>query len=331
MKRRLLDILVCPESGARLELEVIKSDGNEIMEGILRSPNGKTYPITGGIPRFVPSEAYTSSFGYEWNRHSRIYFDGKDKHRIYSTHSQLSRKLDLNPEKVGDAVVLDVGCGTGANAAAIADWGAREVLCIDLSSAVVAAFSNTRHFENVHVVQADLFCLPFAPEQFDVVYSMGVLHHSIDTRKAFLSLVPYLKDSGIIAIWVYHDVGGMQQRLSDKLRTVTTKMSPKALYKLCYLAVPAYYLYKVPALGKLLFYFLPPVSKEPYWEDRVLDTFDWYSPFYQWKHTYPEVHKWFKEAKLTDIHVLDVPVSMWGRKLSKTNKGNTREDTVGDR
>jgi len=316
MKRRLLDILVCPDSRTRLELEVFKSDGDEIMEGALRSSPGKIYPIKGGIPRFVSSEAYTASFGYEWNRHSRIYFDGKDKHRMYSTHSQLGRKLDLNPDKVRDAVVLDVGCGTGANAAAIADWGARDVLCVDLSSAVDAAFANTRHLDNVHVVQADLFCLPFAHERFDLLYSMGVLHHSIDTRKAFLSLVPYLKDSGVIAIWVYHNVGGLQQRLSDKLRTLTTKMSPKVLYRFCYLAVPAYYLYKVPVLGKFLFYFLPPISKEPYWEDRLLDTFDWYSPSYQWKHTYPEVYSWFKEAKLVDIHLLDVPVSIWGRKVA---------------
>jgi SAM-dependent methyltransferase len=317
MKHSLLDYLVCPESRTRLELEIFRLDGEEIMEGVLRSPLGKTYPITGGIPRFVSSEAYTSSFGYEWNRHSRIYFDGKDKYRIYSTHSQLARKVDLSAEKVRDAVVLDVGCGTGAKGAAIAEWGAREVLCVDLSSAVIAAFSNTRHLANVHVIQADLFSLPFAHEQFNFIYSVGVLHHSSDTRNAFLSLVPYLKDSGVIAIWVYHDGGGMQQRLSDRIRTITKRMSPKVLYRFCYLAVPAYYLYKIPVLGKLLFHFLPPISKEPYWEDRVLDTFDWYSPFYQWKHTYPEVHRWFKEAKLADIHLLDVPVSAWGKKVGK--------------
>jgi hypothetical protein len=77
--------------------------------------------------------------------------------------------------------------------------------------------------------------------------------------------------------------------------------------------------YKIPLLGKLIFYFLPPVSTEPYWEDRVLDTFDWYSPTYQWKHTYPEVYGWFREANLTDIHLLEVPVSMWGRKPAYAN------------
>jgi len=325
MKQRLLEFLICPESQSRLELEVLESDGEEIMEGVLRSSLGQTYPIHRGVPRFVSSEAYTSSFGYEWNRHARIYFDGKDRHRIYSTHEQLARKLDLSPEKVTDSIVLDVGCGTGANASAIAGWGAREVFCVDLSSAVDAAFANTRHFANIHVVQADLFHLPFLYESFEFVYSIGVLHHTQETKKAFTALLPFLKENGSIAIWVYHEEGGIQRRLSDRLRSFTTKMNPNLLYGLCWLTVPAYYVYKIPLFGKLLFHFCPPFSKEPFWEDRVLDTFDWYSPRYQWKHTYPEVYRWFQGADLTDIHLLDVPVSMWGKK--KVNR--ERQSTCG--
>ena len=63
-----------------------------------------------------------------------------------------------------------------------------------------------------------------------------------------------------------------------------------------------------------MFHFLPPISTEPYWEDRVLDTFDWYSPTYQWKHTYPEVYGSFRNAHLTDIQLGDVPVSVSGKK-----------------
>jgi SAM-dependent methyltransferase len=314
MKQRLLEFLVCPVSRTKLELEVFESDGDEIMEGLLRSPLGQTYPIHGGIPRFVSSKSYTTSFGYEWNRHSRIYFDGKDRYRIHSTYSQLARKLDLSQEKVRNGIVMDVGCGTGANAAVVSEMGAREIFCVDLSVAVVSAFANTRQLGNVHVVQADLFRLPFTYEAFTLIYSMGVLHHTEDTKKAFLALVPFLKKNGVIAIWVYQDGDGIQRRWSDWLRSATTKMNPKLLYGVCWLAVPAYYVYKIPFLGKLLFHFLPPISKEPYWEDRVLDTFDWYSPRYQWKHTYPEVYRWFQEANLADIHVLDVPVSMWGKK-----------------
>src|SRR6266568_8540700 len=130
MKQHLLEYLVCPVSGNRLELEILEKDGEEILEGLLLSPLGSRYMIRSGIPRFVPSETYTTTFGFEWNRHAGIYFDGKDKHRIHSTHSQLSRKLGLSLEKIRDRLVLDVGCGTGANVAVMAEWGAREVFCV---------------------------------------------------------------------------------------------------------------------------------------------------------------------------------------------------------
>lgn len=319
MKPRLLEYLVCPISGNKLELETFERDGNEILEGSLLSPSGQRYPICGGIPRFVSSEAYATTFGFEWNRHARIYFDDKDKYRVYSTYSELQRKLHLSPAKVKDRIILDAGCGTGANAAAMAEWEAREIFCVDLSSAVEASFANTRHLGNIHVVQADLFQLPFRHDSFDIIYSIGVLHHTVDPERAFLSLIPFLKKDAVVTIWVYQDFRGIQRRWSDMLRTVTTKMNRQLLYALCWLALPAYYIYKIPILGKLIFYFLPPFSTEPYWEDRVLDTFDWYSPTYQWKYTYPEVYGWFQKANLTDIHLLDVPVSMWGKKLDHTD------------
>jgi SAM-dependent methyltransferase/uncharacterized protein YbaR (Trm112 family) len=316
VKQRLLEYLICPASGSQLKLEVSRRDGEEIVEGLLVPSEGTPYPIRNGVPRFVSSEEYTNTFGFQWNRHNRIYFDDKDRYRIHSTYDQLGLKLSLSPERVDGKTVLDIGCGTGANAVAIAEWGAREVFCVDLSSAVEGTYANTRTLSNVHVIQADLFKLPFPRESFDILYSLGVLHHTPNTAKAFLSLVAYLRENGIICIWVYPDSPDLAQRSSDRLRSLTTKMNPRVLYALCWLAVPAYYIYKIPFLGKALFHFLPPISTEPYWEDRVLDTFDWYSPAYQWKHTYPEVYRWFREANLTDISLLDAPISMCGRRVA---------------
>lgn len=335
MRRRILDHLVCPVSGSKLRLETAKQQDDEIIEGALVSEEGKRYFIRNGVPRFVSSEEYTDTFGFQWNRHSLIYVDNKDKYRIYSTQDQLQRKLGLSSEKVKAKTVLDVGCGTGANGAALAEWGAKEVFCVDLSSAVVAAYANTKNLSNVHVIEADLFKLPFRHESFNVICSMGVLHHTPNTKNAFAALVPFLIKNGVIAIWVYVDSPDLGQRLSDRLRSVTTRMNPKLLHALCWLAVPAYYVYKIPFLGKAIFHFLPPISTEPYWEDRVLDTFDWYSPTYQWKHTYPEVYRWFQEAKLTDIHLRDFPVSIWGRKpetadQSSASASNHKHEVAGD-
>ena len=98
MKKRLIDYLVCPSRVAGLQMEISSCEGDEIIEGSLVSAEGNRYPIRDGIPRFVSSEEYTDTFGFQWNRHSRIYFDNKDKHRIFSTQAQLERKLSLTPE-----------------------------------------------------------------------------------------------------------------------------------------------------------------------------------------------------------------------------------------
>ena len=51
-------------------------------------------------------------------------------------------------------------------------------------------------------------------------------------------------------------------------------------------------------------------NPDPKW--RVLDTFDWYSPYYQSKHTYEEVFRWFESCGLQDLHVAKVPISVQG-------------------
>lgn len=49
-------------------------------------------------------------------------------------------------------------------------------------------------------------------------------------------------------------------------------------------------------------------------DEAILDTFDWYSPKYQWKHDWPEVEGWFGEAGLGDVTRNEFPVSFRGRK-----------------
>jgi hypothetical protein len=47
---------------------------------------------------------------------------------------------------------------------------------------------------------------------------------------------------------------------------------------------------------------------------RILDTFDWYSPWYQSKHTYEEVFRWFENCGLEDLRVIEQPIAVQGRR-----------------
>jgi hypothetical protein len=78
-------------------------------------------------------------------------------------------------------------------------------------------------------------------------------------------------------------------------------------------AVPLYYPYRVPGVGKLLSIACP-ISLHPDWRWRWLDTFDWYTPEYQWKFLYPEVFRWFRDTGFRDVEIFDGPIRMRGVK-----------------
>jgi SAM-dependent methyltransferase len=189
-----------------------------------------------------------------------------------------------------------------------------EIIGIDLSFAVDAARTNLEKRRNCHFIQADIFHLPFKANTFDTIFSIGVLHHTPDTKKAFLKLPPLLKTGGKMAIWVYGlNTFRPYTYFGDFWRQITPKLPKRLLYYLCYFCLPAYYLYKIPHLGSLINIIFP-FSTDPNWRWRILDTFDWYSPQYQWKHTYPEVIAWFKQARVRVVKILDYEASVLGQK-----------------
>jgi hypothetical protein len=95
------------------------------------------------------------------------------------------------------------------------------------------------------------------------------------------------------------------------VRRLTTRLPLPVMRGLCAAAVPLYHLYRAPLLGKMLQGLLP-ISMHPHWRWRWLDTFDWYTPRYQWKFLYPEVHRWFREHGFEAVHLSDVPIAMSG-------------------
>ena len=81
-------------------------------------------------------------------------------------------------------LVLDAGVGAGRFAEVVANKGG-EVVGVDLSRAIDAAYENIGRRPNVHLVQADIMAMPFRDGTFDLAYSVGVLHHTPDPERAF--------------------------------------------------------------------------------------------------------------------------------------------------
>jgi SAM-dependent methyltransferase len=313
MKPRALDLLVCPQCHEGLGLEVRSARDAEILEGTLRCrPCGRAYPIVRGVPRFVSDGAYASSFGPQWNWFSAVQLDSRNGSN-QSQHA-LHRTTGWGIEDYAGRLVLDAGVGAGRFAEVVADKGA-EVVGVDLTAAVDAAYRTLGERERIHLVQADIFALPFREGTFDLAYSIGVLHHTPDTAGAFGRVAATVKKGGGLAVYVYARYGSWY-RGSDLLRKlVTTRLPARVMLALSALAIPLYYVYRLPLLGRIC-RALAPISMHPDWRWRWLDTFDWYSPRYQWKHVYPEVYRWFRANGFLDVEILDQPICMRGVKTS---------------
>jgi len=271
-----------------------------------------TYPIVDGVARFVTSEHYAESFGYQWNTFAQAQLDSANGTK--RSRDMFVEKTGIPLASLAGARVLDAGCGMGRFAEVCIEAGA-EVHAIDLSTAVEAAARNLGHRPNASFYQADILQLPFKDGSFDIIYSIGVLHHTPSTKQAFLALTRLLRPGGRIAIWVYSTklrrlIGG------EVMRVVTSRLPKDLLLQACRVAIPLYHLHRLPVVG-LVSSALVPTSMNPDPQWRWLDTFDWYSPRYQWKHTYAEVEGWFREAGLTDIVRESFPVSVRGSRAAR--------------
>jgi SAM-dependent methyltransferase len=244
MKRKLLDYLRCPScAGAILLSSVASTEEAEIIEGQLACDSCQnTFPIVRGIPRFGTLEkldaekaATAENFGWQWQH----FVQGDE---LYSDQF-LGWIAPVRPEFFQDKVVLEGGCGKGRHTQLAAGWGARDVIGVDLSDAVETAFAATRNLENAHIVQADIYHLPFA-RAFDYAFSVGVLHHLPDPRAGFRSLATKVKEGGYLSAWVYGaENNEWIMRFVDPLRKkFSSRMDRRALLHLSKLPAAAMYL-----------------------------------------------------------------------------------------
>jgi SAM-dependent methyltransferase len=227
MRERLLDYLACPACGGDLAPSGQEYDGDHIMSGVLTCiPCGAAYAIRGGVPRMATEvnhveERTANAFGYEWN--------------VYSELAERYRKQFLDwiaPVDAAffrDKVVLEGGCGKGRHTALAAQFGARDIVAVDLGNAVDAAFANTRAMPNAHIVQGDLKRPPFK-RVFDYAFSVGVLHHLPEPEEGFRALVSRVRPGGNVSAWIYGREGnGWIVHVVSPIREKITSRLPHAL------------------------------------------------------------------------------------------------------
>jgi 2-polyprenyl-3-methyl-5-hydroxy-6-metoxy-1,4-benzoquinol methylase len=293
-----LTILECPACKGVLE-ELTNS---------LECVNCKqNYPATNAIFRFARDDGYVGNFSFEWQIHKKTQLDSN---KNGSSHANFNERFGFSEGWWEDKKVLDIGVGVGRYAQIPIENGA-EVHGVDLSYAIDVAKKN---LPKLLAYQADLFCLPFKKETFDVIYSFGVLHHTPNPKEAFKALLPLLKPGGLICITLYENHG--MYHTSRFLRRLTTKIPNLFLYPMVALYTALMYVpYRFLGLKYGIIGRIAPISLSNNIIEAILDTFDCYSPKYQYTFSDDEVFGWFKESGLVNIEVRPQPVTIYGYKL----------------
>ena len=114
--------------------------------------------------------------------------------------------------------ILDAGCGTGQRLLAVARrYPKAQFVGLDMTAASIAvakALAERHGIRNVEFRTSEL--LNFSPDfPFDLILSIGVVHHLEDPGQGIQFLTTLLGDHGVLLLWLYHALGE-HQRLLDR-------------------------------------------------------------------------------------------------------------------
>jgi len=324
---KLLKVLACPACKGALSCVADMLEGEEVIEGKLRCKKCTTaYPVTNGIPRFVPPDNYAASFGFQWNRFKSEQIDlvngtSLSAKRFYSETGWTS-------DWMRGKWILDAGCGAG-RFLEVASRENCEVVGVDLSNATDAARATLKGRQNVHLVQASIYELPFQDRVFEGCYCIGVIQHTPEPNKSMRSLPRVLKPGGRIAITAYERRKWTLWNAKYLVRPLTRRLDKKFLFVTIKGLMPLLFpvsevTFRIPYLKKLFMHAIPvanyvdnpelKLGQRYNWA--VMDTFDMLSPEYDQPQTQEDATRALTEEGIKNVRRLSNPgLNLVGEKV----------------
>ena len=315
MNKNHVKYLLCPicEKGLNLFSTKIVDD-LYVKKGKLKCNKCSIeYPIINFIPRFVELINYSNTFGFQWLKHSKTQYDSYNGVKVSEKRFFEETKWSRN---LAGQIILEVGSGSGRFTEQAASTGAM-VISMDYSAAVEANYASNGKKDNVLIIQADIYKIPFHKKSFDKLFCIGVLQHTPNVKGAFNQLPLFLKKGGKLVIDVYKVYPFYIQIFLTKywIRLITKNINPELLYK-----ITSNYIKLMWPLSKI-------INKLPYGRNinwllfiadyrgmfklndsllkqwAILDTFDMLSPAYDSPQKIETVKEWFKNSELENIDI----------------------------
>jgi SAM-dependent methyltransferase len=210
--------------------------------------------------------------------------------------------------------VLEGGCGGGQHTLFVAPY-AKSHTAVDLNTVDLAKARNKDSF-NVRFIEADIARMDL-DRQFDVVFSIGVVHHTDDPDATFENLRKHTRPGGHTIVWVYSREGNSMVRLLVEpiRKAFLTGMSrrrllslSKALTALMY--VPIYSVYLLP-LPFLPFYQYFQNFRRLSFSRNTLNVFDKLNAPQVEFISRERVERWLNPDEYTDVHISSYKGVSW--------------------
>lgn len=202
--------------------------------------------------------------------------------------------------------VLDCGCGGGQHINFVAPYAA-SVTGIDLN-ALQSAKRNTAHLKNVTLIESDIARMNLG-KQFDIVYSIGVLHHTDSPDASFQNIAKHCKSGGQVMVWVYSNEGNFLNRfVLEPIKSCIVRFLPRpVVWSLAHLltllvSLPVYTMYLLPLTFLPYYQYFQNWRKLSY-KRNVLNVFDKLNAPQTWFITKKQITSWFSPSEYENIHI----------------------------
>lgn len=179
-------------------------------------------------------------FGYQWNKYSWMTPVYEKQFRNWTQ--------PLTPDDWKGKNVLDAGSGMGRNSYWPLKWGASTLTAFDYDERSVSRTKETlKEFSNATVLFKSVYEIDWKNE-FDIAFSIGVIHHLEKPRTAVERIVDALKPGGRLLLWVYSYEGNEWiVRFVDPVRkNITSRLPLPLVHVLAYgCTVPLFLFVKI--------------------------------------------------------------------------------------
>jgi len=138
----------------------------------------------------VSDEEYIKQQKEHYNKIAERYMDDIPSH-VFDYYVKIKCGYIIkNLKSAKNATALDVGCGLGEHAKEIAKY-VKNIIAIDISSSMISMAEKIRHEDNLDYIISNAINLPFKSQTFDLVFSIGLLHHLVTEKNC----MQYLRES----------------------------------------------------------------------------------------------------------------------------------------